>query len=145
LKDLFDKNFQIIRSAGGIVVRNITRKIILVNNKRNTWTFPKGHIERNESALMAAKREIFEETGLKELQLIGDLGNYERIKRMHNQDIDFSKMKKIQLFLFKTNQQELNPIDPDIQKAVWINKDEVVNVLTYNQDKTFFLKIIHLI
>jgi ADP-ribose pyrophosphatase YjhB (NUDIX family) len=145
LKDLFDKNFHIIRSAGGIVVRNCTRKIIIVNNKRNTWTFPKGHIERNESALMAAKREIFEETGLKELQLIGDLGNYERIKRMHNQDIDFSKMKKIQLFLFKTNQQELNPIDPDIQKAVWINKDEVVNVLTYNQDKTFFLKIIHLI
>jgi bis(5'-nucleosidyl)-tetraphosphatase len=137
LKDLFNNNFCIVHSAGGIVVKNNMHEIVLVNNKRNTWTFPKGHIESHESALTAAKREIFEETGLKNLEFIGDLGTYIRLKS--------SRKKSIQVFLFKTSQNELNPNDPDIQTAIWINKEKVLNTFSYKEDKHFFLKISYLI
>lgn len=41
---------------------------------RETWEMPAGHIEENETALQAARRELFEETGALEfsLRLIAD-------------------------------------------------------------------------
>jgi 8-oxo-dGTP diphosphatase len=39
-------------------------KMVLVKHqKRTTWEFPGGHIEAGETCLMAAKRELYEETG----------------------------------------------------------------------------------
>lgn len=39
-------------------------KWIFVRHKeRSSWELPAGHIEKNESAMEAAKRELFEETG----------------------------------------------------------------------------------
>ena len=37
------------------------------------WGFPKGHIEKGESAIAAAKREILEETGIGSLRFIDGL------------------------------------------------------------------------
>ena len=39
------------------------------HKKRNTWEIPGGHIEKGESALDAAKRELFEETGAADFSL----------------------------------------------------------------------------
>ena len=64
-------------TAGGIVFRRNQRgqlEILLIQDAKNRWTIPKGHIEENEQAKEAAAREIKEETGLKELELLGWLG-----------------------------------------------------------------------
>ncbi|RUT73622.1 NUDIX hydrolase [Ancylomarina longa] len=37
--------------------------IFVRNHTRKTWEMPAGHIETNETALQAAKRELYEETG----------------------------------------------------------------------------------
>ena len=37
--------------------------IFCKHKKRNTWEFPSGHIEADESPLEAARRELYEETG----------------------------------------------------------------------------------
>jgi len=43
----------------------------LVRSKRNgNWGFPKGHEEKNESPLHTARREIYEETGIREIKFI---------------------------------------------------------------------------
>jgi len=38
--------------------------------KRNYWDFPKGHIEKGENILKTARREVLEETGLKDIKFI---------------------------------------------------------------------------
>lgn len=48
-----------------ICVRSKGKWIFSRHKKRNTWDIPGGHIEPGESALKAAKRELFEETGLR--------------------------------------------------------------------------------
>ena len=45
-------------------------KWIFVRHKeRDSWELPAGHIEKNESAEAAAKRELYEETGTTESSL----------------------------------------------------------------------------
>lgn len=60
-------------SAGG-VVSNTSREILVVNQHGESWSLPKGHIEKGETAIEAARREIDEESGITELELVRELG-----------------------------------------------------------------------
>ena len=64
-------------TAGGVVFRRAkdnTVEILLIQDAKNRWTIPKGHIEEGESAKVTAQREIGEETGLKEMKVLNWLG-----------------------------------------------------------------------
>lgn len=65
-------------TAGGIVFRGSTQQnnleILLIQDAKNRWTIPKGHIEDGESAKECAEREIREETGLQEMKVYNWLG-----------------------------------------------------------------------
>ena len=65
-------------TSGGIVFR-LTRdqkdiEILLIQDSKGRWTVPKGHIEPGETAKMTARREIEEETGLKNVSILSWLG-----------------------------------------------------------------------
>ena len=65
-------------TSGGIVFR-LTRdqkdiEILLIQDSKGRWTIPKGHIEPGETAKMTARREIEEETGLKNVSILTWLG-----------------------------------------------------------------------
>jgi ADP-ribose pyrophosphatase YjhB (NUDIX family) len=123
------------KSAGGIIV-NEYNEIIVVSQKGTSWSLPKGHLEENETELDGALREIYEETGVINLELVKLLGSYERYSMR-----DELELKTITLFLFRALKQELNPIDKDNPEAIWIHKDKVRELLTHPKDKEFFLKI----
>ena len=128
-------------SAGGVVVNN-EGKIVVVNQNSNSWSLPKGRIDRGEDILDAAKREIYEESGITELELIKPLGKYQRYKISLDGGDDKSEFKTIHMFLFKTNQTELKPIDPKNPEAIWVEKEAVTKMLTHKKDKEFFLSIV---
>lgn len=45
-------------------------EFLLVKHRSGHWTFPKGHAEKGEGALLAARRELREETGCHHLKLL---------------------------------------------------------------------------
>ncbi len=64
-------------TAGGIVFRrgkDNRIEILLIQDAKDRWTIPKGHIEEGESAKQTAEREIREETGLQEMRVLNWLG-----------------------------------------------------------------------
>lgn len=65
-------------TAGGIVFRRGQNdkevEILLIQDAKNRWTIPKGHIEEGEMAKETAEREIREETGLQSMRILNWLG-----------------------------------------------------------------------
>ena len=65
-------------TAGGIIFRrskvNNGIEFLLIQDAKNRWTIPKGHIEPGEVPKDTTKREITEETGLQEMNVMNWLG-----------------------------------------------------------------------
>ena len=126
-------------TAGGIIINN-NEQTVIVNQNNDSWSLPKGHVEQGETVLRAAKREIFEETGINNLKFIKSLGFYQRFRIGLDGKDDKSELKIIHMFLFATNQTVLNPHDPANPEAAWIKNNDVANWLTHKQDKLFYNK-----
>jgi len=122
-------------SAGGVVI-NKYGKVLVVSQRGTSWSLPKGHLNEGESILKAAKREIEEESGIKDLRLIKELGSYERPGINNPLEI-----KTIHMYLFKTDEINLKPTDPANPEARWVNINSVRQLLTAEKDKEFFESI----
>lgn len=102
-------------TAGGIVFRRNDKgqvEILLIQDAKDRWTIPKGHIEEGETAQQTAKREISEEAGLKEMDVLNWLGKIHfRYRR-----IDKLVLMTTQIYLVRAKG------DTDaIQKEEWMN------------------------
>src|SRR5476651_1741119 len=60
-------------TSGGVVFRRHGKKgdvqILLMQDAKNRWTIPKGHVEPGEEPRQTAEREIREKTGLQEMRV----------------------------------------------------------------------------
>jgi 8-oxo-dGTP pyrophosphatase MutT (NUDIX family) len=125
------------RSAGGVVV-NGGGEVLVVSQRGTSWSLPKGHIDAGEDALTAAKREIYEESGIRTLELVRELGTYERYRIGAQSGEDRSELKAITMFLFRTTEKVLKPVDPHNPEARWVERSKVGPLLTHEKDKQFF-------
>lgn len=128
-------------SAGGVVL-NGEGLVLLVSQHGTSWSLPKGHVEAGEELLDAARREIHEESGVSDLELVRPLGSYSRHRLGRDGAEEGSELKTIHLFLFRTSQQELSPLDPDNPEARWVERERVAGLLTHQKDKEFFESIL---
>lgn len=101
-------------TAGGVVYRKNNGKveILLIQDAKDRWTIPKGHIEPGETAKQAAEREIMEETGLKHITVLNWLGK-----------INF-RYRRQQSLVLMTTQIYLTRADEQTdkhQKEQWMN------------------------
>lgn len=127
-------------SAGGVVLNK--NLVLVVSQHGSSWSLPKGHIEKDESPLDTAKREIFEESGVKDLVFVKELSVYQRSGIAKDCSEDKNKLKTIHMFLFKSSQKVLKPVDPENPEARWVKKDKVADLLTHPKDKEFFLSVL---
>lgn len=113
-------------SAGGVIARVEEGRVLLafITEKGNgTCVLPKGHVEPGETDEEAAVREIEEEAGLSDLNLVKYLGAKERLS--------FNKRawKRTHYFLYTTEQVEGVPTDPAVfGETVWFPLDELPEI-----------------
>jgi 8-oxo-dGTP pyrophosphatase MutT (NUDIX family) len=124
-------------SAGGVVI-NRRGEILVVSQHGTSWSLPKGRIEAGEDPMAAARREIYEEAGITELNLVESLGSYERYKLSGDGGEDRSELKVIHLFIFTTDELNLSPIDPENPEALWVERAKVADLLTHPKDREFY-------
>lgn len=124
-------------SAGGVVIG--PDKIILLVKQLGrfiSWSLPKGHINPNEDPLTAARREVFEESGIENLEYLADLGEYRR-SALDNP----GEAKSIRMFLFKTEELKLNSQFSQETEAYWETLERALDLLTHPKDKEFLLSV----
>jgi len=132
-----NKHIKQTKSAGGIVI-NKDGDILVVNQNGTTWSLPKCHVEKGENDLDTAKRETYEESGIKDLEIVKSLGEYQRFKLAKDGSENKSELKSIKFYLFKTSEKNIKPIDSENPEARWVEKNKVLNLLTHPKDKEFF-------
>ncbi len=71
LQKAFWKKFTLVKAAGGLVLNE--KKELLMIFRRGKWDLPKGKLDSGETLEQCAVREVKEETGLKEVQLLESL------------------------------------------------------------------------
>src|ERR687893_464422 len=118
----------VIRQAGSIVVRLDGKEpeVLLVTGKRNpkSWIFPKGHIERGETAEAAALRETREEAGVAG-KLIGPAGVLE---------YSFLGAKaRVEYFLVQFVREAGPPEDG--RQRTWCGLDDALDRLNYKNTR----------
>jgi 8-oxo-dGTP pyrophosphatase MutT (NUDIX family) len=97
-------------------------------NRRQRWRLLKGGVDRGETKIEALKREIFEEIGLKNIQIFGEAYSYEFI---------FGGTRhKVASFLVKADSE--SPIRlqrSELAGYMWADKDEVSRLLHWGNEK----------
>jgi len=132
------------KSAGAVIFRKEGGKIYYLllhypsNAKapREYWDFPKGHIEKGENLEETAKREVEEETGLKDIKLIE--GFKEWIKY-------FFKFKgknifKIVTFFLAETKTKTVKVSFEHIGFKWLPYEEAIEKLTFKNAKEILKK-----
>lgn len=135
-----EQSTKLTMCAGGIVLGD-KGTIALVRNRKDTkWFFPKGHVDEGEDLEEAARREIYEETGLTDLEYIDTLPPYSRPGIDANGTYT-NEMKEIHMFLFAAPMHaELTP-SLEIVDAAWISLSRLALELEDMKDSAWFSSV----
>lgn len=126
------------KSAGGIVLGDGGTIALVQSRRSGFWTFPKGHVDPGETDEEAARREIFEEAGLTDLELLDDLGSYERPRIMPDGTDAPDEIKEIHMFLFAAQPGAALAPSHEMQDARWVSFREIADAIAYLKDRVWF-------
>jgi len=117
------------RAAGAVVFRRDRRgPRLLVLRAYANWDFPKGLVEPDEPEFHAAQREVFEETGLADL-------DYPFGEDAYRETLPYGSGKIARYYLAETGTVEIElPVSPELGRPEhdewrWVSFDEAEDLL----------------
>ena len=119
-------------TSGGIVFRRTDKgnlEILLMKDAKDRWTIPKGHVEPGEEPGATAEREIREETGLQDMDVLVWLGKVNfRYRRAHTLVL---MTMHIWLVEAQGNTDKLSP-EEWLSDIKWLPAMEAVDKIAYD-------------
>ncbi len=126
------------RSAGAVIFRREKGKnfYLLLHYGSGHWDFSKGKIEKGESKEGAARREVFEETGIRNIDFIP--GFKETIRYFYKREKE-KISKTVVFFLAQTTTKKVK-ISWEHKAYKWLAYKEASKQLTYKNAKEILKK-----
>ena len=133
------------RSAGAVIFKRKNGKIFYLllhypgasnRSKKDYWDFPKGHIEKGEKEIETVKREVFEETGLKNIKILD--GFKETIKYFFKWE-GKTILKFVTFYLAETKEKEVK-ISFEHTGYEWLPFEKAVERLSFKNAKEILKK-----
>ena len=128
-----------LRPGVGIVLLNEKNKVFVgkrIDNPGNFWQMPQGGIDKNESYLEAAKRELKEETGVVTVKVIKELDEWltynlpkNLLGKIWGGKYGGQKQKWfIMKFLGKNNEINIKTKKPEFLEWKWIEPSKLPEI-----------------
>lgn len=128
--------FQKITSAG-MVLLNPENKVLLVFKKwTKIWEYPQGARKENEDLLVTLKREVAEETGIKNFKLVKDFQTtkYYRFKR---KGVLYDKTV---VYFLSLTKEEIK-LSEEHEQYRWCNFDEAIKLFKHQNHKDVLIEV----
>ena len=137
-----------LRIGVGVIVLNNENKIFVgkrKDNPVNKWQMPQGGVDDGEKYLEAMKRELFEETGIKNFELVKEI---EGMTEYELPDYLLGKIWKgkyrgqkqkwfVVRFLGNDNEIDLNTSKPEFIEWKWANLDDLPGMIVDFKKKLY--------
>ena len=134
----FKSLYYYIKAGGGLVI-NPFGKVLLIF-RRGAWDLPKGKQDPGETLAQTAVREVCEETGLVDLELIEKLGNGYHCYLMSKQ----KTLKRTRWYLMTTKSPDQLVLQKEegIQDAAWFDPREIptLNMPMFNNIRDVLIR-----
>lgn len=125
---------QHIEQCYGVVVvlkKEINKFLILERAEtKGDWTFPKGHTEKGEAPIETALRELREETGIEEINIIEAPILHEEYEIIRGGE---KRLKMNDYFIGIVNKDNVQIEEKEIQSYKWANYEESFNCFKYER------------
>ena len=129
-----------LRIGVGVIVLNDKNKIFVGKRKDNPvdkWQMPQGGVDKNENLLAAMKRELYEETSIKNIKILKELDEWLEYELPKNLlgiiwKGKFRGQKQkwfIVRFVGKENEINLKTKNPEFIEWKWIEMNELPKVI----------------
>lgn len=116
-------------SAGFILFKGDgIRKYLLLKHGIDYWNFPKGKLESGESDLDAAKRELNEETGITNIEIIDGFEDTFGYSFLVKEGLI---KKVVKMFLAKYLNGSIN-LSNEHEEYEWFDFKDALNILKFN-------------
>ena len=133
------------RKNVGIVVFNKDGKVLLCarsDQKDECWQFPQGGIEQDEDYQVAALRELYEETGIKSVELVDRIQEPVRYDFPVNFRLPFNGQEQYWfLFYFRGDDTEINfeinPQEIEFKNYKWDDISEAPKLIVQFKKKVY--------
>ena len=123
-----------VKSCGCIIIEN--NKVLLIQQKKGLWGFPKGRVEKNETECETALREVKEETNLD--VKIEDINKKYKDTYLTKRN----EFKEVIYFLAKRIGGEIKPQEKEIKNIEWVDLIEAVDRITMKSTKELYQKVL---
>ncbi|HET7148318.1 MAG TPA: NUDIX domain-containing protein [Candidatus Nitrosopolaris sp.] len=132
---MFEEN-----SAGAILYSRdedlLRTEYLLLHHASGHWDFPKGNIELGEDGFQTARREIYEETGINDIEFVkGFVSNVEYYYKRTDKLVH----KRVIFYIAKTNTRKVI-LSSEHDGYAWMEYNTAINQLTYKNAKLLLNK-----
>ena len=127
------------KSCGAIVFKKQkdgSVKYLLLHYGAGHWDFPKGNQEKNEKEEQAAAREIKEEAGIEDIEIVGNFR--EELKYFYKKGEE-TIYKEVAFFLAQSATEDVRLSSEHIGYA-WLSYEHAFKKLTFNNSKELLRK-----
>jgi len=137
------------KSAGAVVFYRNSGKIeyLLLKHRDERWSFPKGLIEKDEKPEEAARREVWEETGIKNIELIDGFKETEKYFFRVKYEYQLSRgwkmgegvMKFVTYFSAEAKSKDVK-LSFEQSDFIWLEFEAAIEKVKYKSEKEVLKK-----
>lgn len=120
------------KSCGAVILDG--KKVLVLQQAAGHWGFPKGHVEKGETEVETAKREIKEETGL-------DVEINENYKYCETYSPAEGIEKEVIYFIANKVGGEIKPQEEEVSQIEWMTYEKALDMLTYTNSKEILKRV----